>query len=92
MTTVQNPAENLAWYAGPAEDVAGQLGVDPDAGLDTGEAERRLAEYGPNELLTEPPPSLWAVARGQPPRDRRRARPRARRDHWQYSLVPGGRQ
>ena len=47
MTTVQHPAESLAWYALPAEDVAGQLGVDPDAGLDTGEAERRLAEYGP---------------------------------------------
>ena len=67
MTTVQHPAQNLTWYALPAEDVAGQLGVDPDAGLDTGEAERRLAEYGPNELLTEPPPSVWAVARGSWP-------------------------
>ena len=26
---------------------------------------QRLAEYGPNELPTEPPPSLWVVARGQ---------------------------
>ena len=26
---------------------------------------RRLAEYGPNELPTEPPPSVWTVARGQ---------------------------
>ncbi|MGP0025762.1 MAG: HAD-IC family P-type ATPase, partial [Streptosporangiaceae bacterium] len=65
MTTVQHPAENLAWYALPAEDVAGQMGVDPDAGLDTAEAERRLAEYGPNELPTEPPPSMWVVARAQ---------------------------
>ena len=26
---------------------------------------RRLAEYGPNELASEPPPSRWEVARGQ---------------------------
>ena len=25
----------------------------------------RLAEYGPNQLAVEPPPSLWVVARGQ---------------------------
>jgi len=65
MTTVQHPAENLAWYALSAQDVAGQLGVDPDDGLDAHAAERRLEEYGPNELPTEPPPSVWAVARGQ---------------------------
>ena len=65
MTTVQHPAENLAWYALSAEDAAGQLGVDPDDGLGAGEAERRLGEYGPNELPAEPPPSVWVVARGQ---------------------------
>ena len=65
MTTVQHPAENPAWYALSAQDVAGQLGVDPDGGLDAHEAERRLEEYGPNELPAEPPPSVWVVARGQ---------------------------
>ena len=65
MTTVKHPAENLAWYALSAEDAAGQMGVDPDAGLDTGEAERRLAEYGTNELAAEPPPSMWVVAWAQ---------------------------
>ncbi|MGO9195033.1 MAG: cation-transporting P-type ATPase, partial [Streptosporangiaceae bacterium] len=65
MTTVQQPAENLAWYALSAEDAAGQMGVDPDDGLGAGEAERRLAQYGPNELPAEPPPSVWVVARGQ---------------------------
>ena len=64
MTTVQHPAGNLAWYALSAEDAAGQMGVEPDHGLDAGEAERRLAEYGPNELPAEPPPIVWAVARG----------------------------
>ena len=65
MTTVQQPAENLAWYALSAEAAAGQMGVDPDQGLDAGEAGRRLAQYGPNELPAEPPPSVWVVARGQ---------------------------
>lgn len=37
------------------------MGVGPDKGLNAGEAARRMAEYGP----TEPPPSVWVVARGQ---------------------------
>jgi Ca2+-transporting ATPase len=65
MTTLQHPAENLAWYALSAQDVAGQLDVNPDDGLDVHQAERRLEEYGPNELATEPPPSMWVVARAQ---------------------------
>ena len=28
-------------------------------------ARQRLAQYGPNQLTTEPPPSIWAVALGQ---------------------------
>ena len=65
MTAVQHPAETPVWYALSAEAAAGRLGVDPGEGLDTGEAERRLGEYGPNELPTEPPPSMWAIARDQ---------------------------
>jgi Ca2+-transporting ATPase len=65
MTTVQDPAGNLAWYAVPAQDVMAQLGVDADDGLAAADAERRLGQYGPNELPKEPPPSVWAVARGQ---------------------------
>jgi P-type Ca2+ transporter type 2C len=65
MTTLQQPAENLAWYALSPQATAGQMGVDPDAGLDAHEAARRLEEYGPNELPAEPPPGVWVVARGQ---------------------------
>jgi len=65
MTTVERPAQEVAWYALSAEDAAARVGVNPDHGLDAGEAARRLAEYGPNELPTEPPPSVWTVARGQ---------------------------
>ena len=47
MTTIKHPGEDVAWYALSAEDVAGQMGVDPDRGLDADEVTRRLAEYGP---------------------------------------------
>jgi len=65
MTIVDPAAESVAWYTLPPEDAAKRLGVDLDHGLDAGEVARRLAEYGPNELPTEPPPSVWTVARGQ---------------------------
>jgi P-type Ca2+ transporter type 2C len=64
-TPTKHPGDNVRWYALSAEDVADQMGVNPDNGLEAGEAGRRLEEYGPNELPTEPPPSMWAVARGQ---------------------------
>jgi Ca2+-transporting ATPase len=41
------------------------MGVDAGEGLAAAEVERRLAEYGPNELPTEPPPRTWVVAREQ---------------------------
>src|SRR5215471_17474715 len=65
MTTTKPPAGDVAWYTLSAEEAAAHMGVNPDRGLDTDEVARRLAEYGPNELPTEPPPSVWVVARGQ---------------------------
>ena len=65
MTTTEQPVEDIHWYALSPEDAARTADVDLDRGLDTGEAQRRLAEYGPNKLPTEPPPGLWTVARGQ---------------------------
>src|SRR4051794_32699315 len=55
----------VAWHALSVEDVATRLSVDPEQGLSAEEVARRLAQYGPNQLHTEPPPSLWVVARGQ---------------------------
>src|SRR5690242_3170580 len=65
MTTTKPPAEGVVWYTLSAENAAAQMGVDRDHGLGNDEVARRLAEYGPNELPTEPPPSTWVVARGQ---------------------------
>jgi Ca2+-transporting ATPase len=61
------PAEESGqvWHALTAAATAAALGVDPEAGLDQGAVEQRLAEYGRNELPTEPPPGVWEVARGQ---------------------------
>ena len=57
MTTTRPPAEHVAWYALSADEAARALDVDPGRGLDGGEVTQRLAQYGPNELPTEPPPS-----------------------------------
>ena len=53
------------WYALSADDVVARVGVDAARGLDADEVQRRLAEYGRNEIATEPPPTLWEVAKGQ---------------------------
>jgi P-type Ca2+ transporter type 2C len=65
MTTIEQSTPKTAWYSRSAADGAAELGVEPDRGLDAGEVERRLGQYGPNELRKEPPPSVWVVAKGQ---------------------------
>ena len=57
MTTTKPPAGDAVWHTLSAAEAAAQLHVDPDHGLGTEDAARRLADYGPNELPTEPPPS-----------------------------------
>jgi Ca2+-transporting ATPase len=65
--TVQSTegAPERGWHSQTAADVTTELGVDPEQGLDAAEVERRLSQYGPNELPKEPPPSVWVVARAQ---------------------------
>lgn len=48
-----------------ASDVAADADVNPNVGLATVDAAVRLKTYGPNEVTAEPPPSIWAVSRGQ---------------------------
>ena len=52
-------------YGRSAEDVAAAAGTDLDRGLSAAEAASRLASIGPNEIASEPPPSVIAVALGQ---------------------------
>ena len=49
-------------YACDAVAVVGAAGSDPDAGLTQAEAASRLSRYGMNEIVSEKPPSVWAVA------------------------------
>src|SRR5262249_1141213 len=48
---------DVAWYTLSAADAAARLTVDPEQGLDDAEASKRLAQDGPNQRPTEPPPS-----------------------------------
>jgi Ca2+-transporting ATPase len=53
------------WYRLSPAEVFEQLGSNADAGLSTGEAQRRLLEYGPNELQRAHHVSAWAVFAAQ---------------------------
>ena len=43
-------ADNTVWHALPADDVVKWLATRVDQGLDAGEAQTRLQNYGPNRL------------------------------------------
>lgn len=65
MSVAPSMIQDVAWHALPPERVTADLHVDTGSGLGADEVQRRLSEYGPNELPREPSPSMWAVARGQ---------------------------
>lgn len=44
------------------EQVVADLRTDADLGLSSANAKDRLNELGPNELTSEPPPSIWQLA------------------------------
>ncbi|MFP3941630.1 MAG: cation-translocating P-type ATPase, partial [Thermoanaerobaculia bacterium] len=50
-----------AWHTLAAAEVAERLEVEPERGLPPEEAERRLAEHGPNELARDEGPSAWRI-------------------------------
>jgi len=49
------------WYALSPDEAVTRLGSDATSGLTNAEAAKRLAEYGPNELQSEPQPSKIEV-------------------------------
>ncbi|MDR6858553.1 HAD-IC family P-type ATPase [Variovorax guangxiensis] len=53
-----NPDET-AWHSLDAADVASRLGVAPERGLDSSEAAKRAARWGPNALIEAPRPVMW---------------------------------
>ncbi|MGC9316608.1 MAG: cation-translocating P-type ATPase [Armatimonadota bacterium] len=55
--TPEEDTEPQHWHAMGVPEVADQLQTDPQAGLSSQEAERRIEEYGRNELITRGGPS-----------------------------------
>jgi P-type Ca2+ transporter type 2C len=56
----QTTSEN--WYSLDSADVIRTLASDASDGLSSAEAQARLAQYGPNELPKESPPSMLRLA------------------------------
>jgi P-type Ca2+ transporter type 2C len=48
-----------SWHGSTADEVSAQLGVDLASGLDSGEVEKRRAQYGPNKLAEAPKEPGW---------------------------------
>jgi Ca2+-transporting ATPase len=58
-TTGQPAAADRDWYARSPEEVAADLGVDPQVGLTAARAAELLASNGPNALPEEKPKPGW---------------------------------
>jgi len=60
--TSLSPAPSAPFYSQEAAAVVATWGSDPASGLTVAEAAARLLQYGPNQITSEKPPSLWMVA------------------------------
>src|SRR4051794_24345109 len=65
MAMTEPSTAEARWDSLSGDEVGAGVGVDVDRGLDADEVQRRLAQFGRNEIATEPPPTLWAVAKAQ---------------------------
>jgi len=57
--------DETTWFTLDGPQVTELLETDASSGLTADEASSRLAEIGPNQLQSEPPPSKLQIARGQ---------------------------
>jgi Ca2+-transporting ATPase len=57
----EQPTEGPAWYRLEADEALARLGSDGQQGLGQAEARRRLAQYGPNELVERGLKSPWRI-------------------------------
>ena len=60
-----SPPVSREWHALSPSEVLDLLTVDPDAGLGTDEARRRLARIGPNSVGEHPDTPLWRLGLAQ---------------------------
>ena len=57
----QSVLSHSPWHVLSPGEVATHLAVDPDSGLATKEAARRIVQYGLNEIRERPPRPLWRM-------------------------------
>ena len=55
--------DETAWFVLEGQRVVELLDTDPSSGLTSAEASTRLADVGPNQLHSEPPPSKLQIAK-----------------------------
>ncbi len=65
MTMTDRTPPTAPWYTLTATEAVHELGSDADHGLAPDEVQRRIAQFGANVIATEPPPTLWQMAKGQ---------------------------
>ncbi|MCL1693805.1 MAG: cation-translocating P-type ATPase [Actinomycetia bacterium] len=63
--TTMSEASKTRWYALDTETAIVRRSTDRERGLSASEATSRLAQFGPNELHAEAPPSVWKIALAQ---------------------------
>ncbi|MGI9642026.1 MAG: cation-translocating P-type ATPase [Acidimicrobiia bacterium] len=61
-TTDAGAADTADWFLVDGDEVVARLGGNRDEGLSAQAVAERLGTYGPNELESEPPPSIWQIA------------------------------
>ena len=62
---MNQPDLTVTWHAMTSEDVVDKLGVQSQTGLTTAEVERRLQQYGPNQLAEKPRPTFFQLILAQ---------------------------
>ncbi len=61
MSSQNKPEITRNWYTQAASDVLVELGTDDHNGLTDAAAQQRLQQYGPNEIVAEPPVSMLTI-------------------------------
>jgi Ca2+-transporting ATPase len=64
-TTTEAEGHGVEWWALAPDAAVAEAKTDGARGLAVAEAEKRLAEVGPNALQSAPPPSVWRIALSQ---------------------------
>ncbi|MGB5169244.1 MAG: cation-translocating P-type ATPase [Acidimicrobiia bacterium] len=65
MTMTDRIPPSTSWYALSAGEAVDELGTDAEHGLNADDVQARLARFGANVIATEPPPTLWDMAKSQ---------------------------